>query len=228
MLGPNYSSGDRLAILVEEVGEVAHELTYDQGGPGVGDGRRDELVKGAHPGRRDGRASWIEVTSRAARDDRPGHLPASPRRLEQYQARMVMTPEAARALDEQVRLCTRASAPRGNTDFGIIPGAGGRKSLLASPARRGSSCSGSGSDAPFTLRLHRLRESTRTARSRESPTAATVTKQLYEGRIADRHHLRRLRRIRRRAEVLQARRRAGPSGTRPRPGSAAGQRRTGA
>lgn len=45
MLGPHYSSGDRLAILVEEVGEVAHELTYDQGGPGVGEGRRDELVK---------------------------------------------------------------------------------------------------------------------------------------------------------------------------------------
>lgn len=45
MLGPSYTSGDRLAILVEEVGEVAHELTYDQGGPGVGEGRRDELVK---------------------------------------------------------------------------------------------------------------------------------------------------------------------------------------
>lgn len=45
MLGPDYSSGDRLAILVEEVGEVAHELTYDQGSPGVGGGRRDELVK---------------------------------------------------------------------------------------------------------------------------------------------------------------------------------------
>lgn len=39
MLGPNYTSGDRLAILVEEVGEVAHELTYDQ------DGDRDKLVK---------------------------------------------------------------------------------------------------------------------------------------------------------------------------------------
>ena len=45
MRGPHYSSGDRLAILVEEVGEVAHELTYDQGGPAVGEGRRDELVK---------------------------------------------------------------------------------------------------------------------------------------------------------------------------------------
>ena len=45
MLGPRYSSGDRLAILVEEVGEVARELTYDHGGAGSGDGRRDELVK---------------------------------------------------------------------------------------------------------------------------------------------------------------------------------------
>lgn len=44
MLGRHYSSGDRLAILVEEVGEVAHELTYDQGGP-IDVGRRDELVK---------------------------------------------------------------------------------------------------------------------------------------------------------------------------------------
>lgn len=39
MLGPRYSSGERLAILVEEVGEVAHELTYDQAGD------RDKLVK---------------------------------------------------------------------------------------------------------------------------------------------------------------------------------------
>jgi NTP pyrophosphatase (non-canonical NTP hydrolase) len=45
MLSQKHSSGERLAILVEEVGEVAHELTYDQGGPGVGEGRRDELVK---------------------------------------------------------------------------------------------------------------------------------------------------------------------------------------
>lgn len=45
MLSPAYTSGQRLAILVEEVGEVAHELTYDAGGPGVGEGRRDELVR---------------------------------------------------------------------------------------------------------------------------------------------------------------------------------------
>lgn len=45
MLSEKYTSGQRLAILVEEVGEVAHELTYDQGGAGVGEGRRDELVK---------------------------------------------------------------------------------------------------------------------------------------------------------------------------------------
>ena len=45
MLGSAYTSGDRLAILVEEVGKVAHELTYDAGGPGVGEGRHDELVR---------------------------------------------------------------------------------------------------------------------------------------------------------------------------------------
>jgi hypothetical protein len=45
MLSPSYTSGQRLAILVEEVGEVAHELTYDSGGPGVGEGRREELVQ---------------------------------------------------------------------------------------------------------------------------------------------------------------------------------------
>ena len=39
MLGPHYTSGDRLAILVEEVGEVAHEMTYDQ------DGDRGKLVR---------------------------------------------------------------------------------------------------------------------------------------------------------------------------------------
>lgn len=33
------ANGDRLAILMEEVGEVAHELTYDQ------DGDRDKLVR---------------------------------------------------------------------------------------------------------------------------------------------------------------------------------------
>lgn len=40
MLGPNYSASDRLAILVEEVGEVAHELTYD-----VGNFDKDRLIK---------------------------------------------------------------------------------------------------------------------------------------------------------------------------------------
>ena len=39
MVGPDYTPGERLAILVEEVGEVAHELTYDQSGD------KDKLVK---------------------------------------------------------------------------------------------------------------------------------------------------------------------------------------
>jgi hypothetical protein len=74
MLGSIYTSAQRLAILAEEggevsgavasytlhmlmalnagthlmqdaIGRVAHELTYDSGGPSVGEGRRDELVK---------------------------------------------------------------------------------------------------------------------------------------------------------------------------------------
>ncbi len=43
MLSPKRGDGDRLAILVEEVGEVAHELTYDASGPLVCP--RDELVR---------------------------------------------------------------------------------------------------------------------------------------------------------------------------------------
>jgi NTP pyrophosphatase (non-canonical NTP hydrolase) len=39
MMGLRYSGPERLAILVEEVGEVAHELTYDSSGD------RDKLVK---------------------------------------------------------------------------------------------------------------------------------------------------------------------------------------
>ena len=39
MMGSRYTAHERLAILVEEVGEVAHELTYDQGDD------RDKLVK---------------------------------------------------------------------------------------------------------------------------------------------------------------------------------------
>ena len=37
--GPEYTDCDRLAILMEEVGEVAHELTYDQARD------KDKLVK---------------------------------------------------------------------------------------------------------------------------------------------------------------------------------------
>ena len=45
MLSPHYSASDRLAILMEEVGEVAHALTYGQGGPGVGRYDKDKLEK---------------------------------------------------------------------------------------------------------------------------------------------------------------------------------------
>jgi hypothetical protein len=58
-----------------------------------------------------------------------------PAPLEQYQARMAMTPEAAKALDEQVRLCTRAVL-RDGVDYGTIPGAGDRKLLLKPGAEK--------------------------------------------------------------------------------------------
>jgi hypothetical protein len=51
MLGPDYTPHQRLAILMEEVGEVAHELTYDQDG----DKLVRELIQVAAMA-----ASWVE------------------------------------------------------------------------------------------------------------------------------------------------------------------------
>ena len=55
--------------------------------------------------------------------------------LEQHQAAAIMTPEAARALDEQVRRCTEAVLREG-TDYGIIPGTNGEKSLWRPGAQK--------------------------------------------------------------------------------------------
>lgn len=51
---------------------------------------------------------------------------------EAYQARMIMTPEDAKALDEQVRLCT-AAVLREGTDYGHIPGTSGDEKSLWRP-----------------------------------------------------------------------------------------------
>jgi len=53
----------------------------------------------------------------------------------QYQAGIVMTPESAKALDEQVRACTRAVLREG-TDYGIIPGTGGTQTLWRPGAQK--------------------------------------------------------------------------------------------
>jgi hypothetical protein len=55
--------------------------------------------------------------------------------LEQYQAALAMTPEQAKALDDQVRRCTEAVL-RENTDYGVIPGTGGQKSLWRPGAQK--------------------------------------------------------------------------------------------
>src|SRR6202023_836844 len=52
----------------------------------------------------------------------------APAGIGQYQAGIIMTPESAKALDEQVRRCTEAVLREG-TDYGIIPGTGGDQTL---------------------------------------------------------------------------------------------------
>jgi len=51
---------------------------------------------------------------------------------EQYQPALAMTPEQAKALDEQVRQCTKAVLREG-TDFGVIPGTGEDRKVLLKP-----------------------------------------------------------------------------------------------
>jgi hypothetical protein len=60
------------------------------------------------------------------------YQPAAPA---QYGAAIVMTPEDARALDEQVRRCTEAVLREG-TDYGIIPGTNGEKTLWRPGAQK--------------------------------------------------------------------------------------------
>src|SRR5260370_4071558 len=52
--------------------------------------------------------------------------------LEEYRARMVMTPEDAKALDDQVRACTKAVLREG-ADYGHIPGTNGDEKSLWRP-----------------------------------------------------------------------------------------------
>ena len=54
---------------------------------------------------------------------------------EGYQARMVMAPEDAKALDDQLRACTKAVLREG-TDYGVIPGTSGEKVLYRPGAQK--------------------------------------------------------------------------------------------
>jgi hypothetical protein len=58
-----------------------------------------------------------------------------PAAIGQYQAGIIMTPESAKALDEQVRQCTKAVLREG-TDYGVIPGTNGEKSLWRPGAQK--------------------------------------------------------------------------------------------
>jgi hypothetical protein len=55
-----------------------------------------------------------------------------PPQLEQYHAGLVMTPEQAKALDDQVRACTRAVLREG-VDYGTTPGTGDDTKTLKKP-----------------------------------------------------------------------------------------------
>ena len=62
-------------------------------------------------------------------------MPYAGGQIEQYQAGIVMTAESAKALDAQVRACTKAVLREG-TDYGIIPGTSGDKSLWRPGAQK--------------------------------------------------------------------------------------------
>ena len=67
-------------------------------------------------------------------NDRPRHLPAGGG-IGQHQAGILMDVESVKALDEQVRRCTEAVLREG-TDYGIIPGTNGEKSLWRPGAQK--------------------------------------------------------------------------------------------
>ena len=58
-----------------------------------------------------------------------------PGTVDHYQAALAMTPEQAKALDEQVRRCTEAVLREG-TDYGVIPGTNGEKTLWRPGAQK--------------------------------------------------------------------------------------------
>ena len=58
--------------------------------------------------------------------------PYAERPVEQYQPGLAMSPQQAKALDDQVRACTRAVLREG-TDYGVIPGTGDTRKVLLKP-----------------------------------------------------------------------------------------------
>lgn len=73
MMGDRHTDATRLAILVEEVGEAAHELTYDTSGPGHHDRLVRELIQVAAMA-----ASWVEVLEHPPSGCGYQHCPAHP------------------------------------------------------------------------------------------------------------------------------------------------------
>ncbi len=99
--------------------------------------------------------------------------------LEGYRAQMVMTPESARALDDQLRTCTKAVLREG-TDYGVIPGTGDRKVLLKPGAEKLLQWFG------FAYTMHCLDiERDDEGKKQGATYRCTVVKRLADGTVAD-------------------------------------------
>jgi hypothetical protein len=97
--------------------------------------------------------------------------------LDGYRAAMVMAPEDAKALDDQLRACMRAVL-REDTDYGVIPGTGGDKALFRPGAQKLLQWFGLGFTCDRT-------ETDLDADGRKEGVTyrCTVTRQLPDGRV---------------------------------------------
>ena len=103
----------------------------------------------------------------------------TPAGIGQYQAGIVMTPESAKALDDQLRACTRAVLREG-TDYGVIPGTDGKLHLLKPGAEKLLQWFG------FAYTMHCLDvERDDDSRKQGATYRATVVKRLPDGTAAD-------------------------------------------
>ncbi len=97
--------------------------------------------------------------------------------VEEYRARIVMAPQDAKALDDQLRACMRAVLREG-VDYGVIPGTGGDKALFRPGAQKLLQWFGLG----FTCDRTEI-DLDADGRKEGVTYRCTVTRQLPDGRV---------------------------------------------